>query len=151
MTGKYLALICTAAVLAGCAYDGDTVTRRNGNLPVSLQADLRGCEAQSFVAYPIDETLRGRIGYGAVPYEWACDGERCVNAETFTPIAIRDYAAGPRVRYVTNCMAELGYTRLVLPQCAPDEVPGSTYRLSSATEGACAARVKDDGWVAIIP
>ncbi|MDW4497790.1 hypothetical protein R5H30_07345 [Sulfitobacter sp. D35] len=151
-----VAVPALVALLTACA--PLTTYYREGVEVSRLATDQTNCEIKALQQVPPSNQIRREAPY-YVPGRRSCNdrGDCRVYGGYWIPgdVYTVDVNRGLRERAETLCMAEQGYSRVTLPDCAPgvaqSVAPASTTRLPPLRQGSCAIRRGGGRWQIVTP
>lgn len=148
---RFLRLSVVIGVLGGCV--PLTIFHREGASVARMQQDEASCEVQALNEAPVKIEIEREPPIFLPPQE-RCDSQgNCVTTPgRWIPGEVYRFDANEaqRRRVETQCMAQLGYSRVSIPRCSGDvarSVPvAATSRLPPLNDASCSVRNRDGTW-----
>lgn len=149
---RLFSLLCAMLmVMASCA--PLSIYHREGVAVSRMQSELLSCEISALADVPVNNQIRQEPPV-YIPSRRRCDSKgRCYTTGGYFErgeIYTVDVNANLRGRAEQQCMANLGYAPVTIPNC-PNSVfravpKRSTELLPRLTEQSCAVRYQDNSW-----
>jgi len=136
------------------------VYHRAGVTPQKQSSDLVSCEVKAAREVP-QNTQVGTTPIFVTPAQTNCYSSGYSTQCTTTGGQVSggnvysyDANAGLRSKYITQCMAEKGYAKYALPQCAPKDLKGKVldYRKTPPiSASSCVTKTAGRDWLIVNP